>query len=347
MGPVAPLLAIYEIYKQHDRSANFFWVGTRHGPEKELVETYNIPYFSVTSGKLRRYYSLWNLVDIFKIFFGFFQSIVLLIKYQPDLVISAGGFVSVPLHYAAALLGIPAWIHQQDAQAGLANRLMAPVASQITCALADSQNQFKRRKIQWIGNPVRDLSVPDLSVSRQYFDLPNDAKVILAFGGGTGSEHLNSLIIEALPHLPSYAHIIHLTGRDRPDNLAQGAVNTFKNYHPYKFLTSKMKDAYAVADLIIGRGGFVTITESASLAKPTILIPMNNTHQEKNVLELSDKKAVIMMDEKKVNGLNIAHAVKKLLDRPDLAQYLGEHLREVLPPARADKVVEIVEKLIK
>src|SRR3990167_8031404 len=109
LGPVVPLLAIAEIYHKHNPQVEFIWVGTKNGPEKELVDRYHIPFFTITSGKLRRYTSLWNFFDIFKIIFGFFQSLFLLWHEKPSLLITAGGFVSVPLHFAAYALGIPAW----------------------------------------------------------------------------------------------------------------------------------------------------------------------------------------------------------------------------------------------
>src|SRR3989344_3444225 len=187
LGPVVPLLAIAEIYKKHNPQAEFIWVGTENGPEKELVEQYQIPFFTVISGKLRRYISLWNFFDLFRIAVGFFQSLFLLWHEKPNLLITAGGFVSVPLHFAAGALGIPTWVHQQDFQAGLANKLMSRVSKKITTALRETAKDFPEEKTEWIGNPARDLSVKNTDESRQKFGIPSGAPVILAMGGGTGS----------------------------------------------------------------------------------------------------------------------------------------------------------------
>lgn len=114
LGPVTPLLAIAQAYREKYPDTEFIWIGTKNGPEKELVEKNNIRFLTLTSGKLRRYFSFWNIFDLFQIVVGFFQAFIFLIKEKPSLLISAGGYISVPLHWAGALLAIPEWIHQQD-----------------------------------------------------------------------------------------------------------------------------------------------------------------------------------------------------------------------------------------
>ncbi len=345
LGPVVPLLAIAEIYKKHNPHAEFFWVGTQNGPEKDLIAEYNIPFFTIFSGKLRRYISLWNFLDIFKILFGFLQSLFLLWQKKPDLLITAGGFVSVPLHFAAFTLGIPAWVHQQDVQVGLANKLMSYTATKITTALRDSQSYFTEDKTEWIGNPVRDLSVSDVSESRKKFNIPEGVPVILAMGGGTGSSNINKLVIEALPAWPRDWHVIHLVGRERPRELQENATSVFPNYHVYQFLKTEMKDAYAIANVVIARAGFASITELAALGKASILLPMSLTHQEVNAKLLSDNKAAIVLDERTDNGLKLARVVIELIEFPETSDYLGKRLQTVLPPASHAKVLEIIDSL--
>jgi UDP-N-acetylglucosamine--N-acetylmuramyl-(pentapeptide) pyrophosphoryl-undecaprenol N-acetylglucosamine transferase len=345
LGPVVPLLAIAEIYKKHDPHVEFFWVGTVHGPEKELVNEYNIPFFTIISGKLRRYISFWNIVDIFKITLGFFQSLFLLWQKKPDLLITVGGFVSVPLHFAAFALGIPAWVHQQDAQVGLANKLMSYTAVKITTALRDSQAAFPEDKTEWIGNPVRDLSVKNIHDSYPKFGIPEGVPVILAMGGGTGSATINKLILEALPAWPRDWHVIHLVGRERPRELQENATSVFPNYHVYQFLKGDIKDAYAIADIIIARAGFASITELAALGKAAILVPMSDTHQEVNTKLLSENKAAIVLDERTDTGLKLARIVMDLIELQDTRAYLGKRLQTVLPPASPHKIVEIVHNI--
>lgn len=345
LGPVVPLLAIAEIYKKHDAGAEFFWVGTQRGPEKELITEYGIPFFTIMSGKLRRYISLWNFFDIFKIGFGFLQSLFLLWQKKPDLLITAGGFVSVPLHFAAFTLGIPTWVHQQDAQVGLANKLMSYTAKKITTALRDTQAAFIEHKTEWIGNPVRDLSVPSREESRKKFGIPDGVPVILAMGGGTGSSTINKLVIEALPAWPRDWHVIHLVGKERPKELQENATKVFGNYHVYQFLKKEMKDAYAIADVVIARAGFASITELAALGKACIFLPMSGTHQEVNARLLADNKAAIVLDERADTGLKLARIVADLIELQETREYLSRRLQTVLPPADPKKIVEIVHSI--
>ncbi|KKR34474.1 MAG: UDP-N-acetylglucosamine-N-acetylmuramyl- (pentapeptide) pyrophosphoryl-UDP N- acetylglucosamine transferase [Candidatus Magasanikbacteria bacterium GW2011_GWA2_40_10] len=346
MGPVVPLLAIAEIYHKHNPQVEFIWVGTKNGPEKELVDRYHIPFFTITSGKLRRYTSLWNFFDIFKIIFGFFQSLFLLWHEKPSLLITAGGFVSVPLHFAAYALGIPAWVHQQDSLAGLANKIMSRIAKKITTALRESEKDFPENKTEWIGNPVRNLSVADINESRRKFSVPQGAPVILAMGGGTGSASINKLVMEAVSAWPREYQVIHLVGKERPRELQESASKVFPNYHVYQFLKEEIKDAYAIADVVIARAGFATITELAALGKPAILLPMSGTHQEVNSKLLADHQAAIVMDEKVADGLKLARTVVDLIAYPETRRYLGERLQTILPPAKPQRVVDIIEQLV-
>lgn len=346
LGPVVPLLAIAEIYRRHNPQAEFFWVGTQKGPERQLVEEYNIPFLSIMSGKLRRYVSFWNFIDVFRIFVAFFQSLFVLWQKKPDVVVTGGGFVSVPIHLAAFMLGIPAWVHQQDVEVGLANRIMSYTARQITTALRDTQLLFPAKKTEWIGNPVRELVPRDAARSRERFNIPEGAPVILAMGGGTGSSSINKLIIEALPNWPREWHIIHLVGRERPRELQENAMKVFTNYHVYQFFKEEIKDAYSIADVVVARAGFATITELAALGKAAVILPMSGTHQEVNAKLIAAHNAAIVLDERTDNGLKLARIVINLLESSEYRFGLGKALRKLLPPADPKKIVHIVDSLV-
>ncbi len=346
LGPVVPLLAIAEVYKKSHPEAEFVWVGTRRGPEKTLVSEYDIPFFTITAGKMRRYFSLLNIFDLIRIASAFFQSLLLLWQEKPVLLISAGGFVSVPLHWAGALLGIPAWVHQQDAVPGLSNKLMVRFAKKITTALQESVKYFPKHKTEWIGNPVRDLSVVDINTSRTRFNIHDDSPVIFALGGGTGSAKINQMVVEAVPHFPHDWHVIHLVGRERPKELATRAAGAFPNYQVFDFFTDEMKDAYAIASVVIGRAGFGTLTELAALGKPAIIIPMMDTHQEVNAKYLAKLNAIVMLDGNATNGLELAKEVKELIKNREFSYLISRRLHEVLPPAKEDKIVGIMDELV-
>jgi UDP-N-acetylglucosamine--N-acetylmuramyl-(pentapeptide) pyrophosphoryl-undecaprenol N-acetylglucosamine transferase len=326
--------------------ATALWVGTKTGPEKALVESRQMLFFTIPSGKIRRYVSPLNILDLFKFVGGFFSSLQLLLSERPDVCISAGGYTSVPVHFAAWVLGIPTWIHQQDVIVGLSNKLMAPLATKITTALEASTTQFSKKKTVWLGNPIRtELLQGSKERARTIFNLNPDLPVVFVTGGGTGSQRVNQLVVEAVQHLKGFAQVIHLTGKERPQELAVRAEKHFDYYQIHQFFTDEMKDAYAVADIVISRGGFGTITEIAALAKPAILIPKPG-HQEQNVQYLSKADAVIVVDENTADGNFLAKKIRELLENSRKREALSQAISALLPPATSEDILNIFKSLV-
>ncbi|HYE59998.1 MAG TPA: UDP-N-acetylglucosamine--N-acetylmuramyl-(pentapeptide) pyrophosphoryl-undecaprenol N-acetylglucosamine transferase [Candidatus Kapabacteria bacterium] len=345
LGPVTPLLAMHEMIRDASREATFVWVGTKGGPEKALVEKAGIPFHTISSGKFRRYLSWWNVIDIAHILIGFFQSLGYLAKERPTVCISAGGFISVPLHYAAWMLGIPTWIHQQDVHVGLANKLMAPVATLITTALEKNLNDFSKKKTFWLGNPIRqEIVLGEKERARKRFHIPSGLPVVFATGGGTGSLRVNQLVAEAVQYLKGECYIIHLSGKERPQELVQRTSELFSHYQVHQFFTHEMTDAYAAADLVISRGGFGTITEIAALGKPAILIPKPG-HQEENVQFLASAGAVLVLSEVTSDGRHLAELVKDVLHDPERIQAMSQVIQRLLPAATPEAVIGFLQRI--
>ncbi len=347
LGPVTPLLAVAQAYREKYPETEFVWVGTVNGPERELVERNNIKFVTLTAGKWRRYFSLLNIFDIFRFAVGFFESVVFIVREKPALLISAGGYVSVPLHWAGAMFGIPQWIHQQDFQVGLANQLMSKTAKVITVALKKNLSAFNIKKTIWLGNPVRpELFKGDKAAAKKMFGIKSDLPVILAMGGGTGSLKLNQMVVESIQHLQGFCEIIHLSGKERPQELVDHAAKYFDYYHHYQFLNKEMADAYAAADLVISRGGFGSISEIAALKKPAILIPKPG-HQFDNVKFIADDQAAVFVDERVSDGLYLAKIIKRLLNNDIERVQMANRLNSLMPSAEKEALVDIVNKLLK
>ncbi|MFA7314787.1 MAG: UDP-N-acetylglucosamine--N-acetylmuramyl-(pentapeptide) pyrophosphoryl-undecaprenol N-acetylglucosamine transferase [Candidatus Magasanikbacteria bacterium] len=347
LGPVTPLLAIRETIQEKYPEAEFLWVGTKTGPEKELIEETDTKFVSITSGKFRRYFSVFNIVDIIKVIVGFFQSIRILWHENPDMCISAGGFVSVPLHFAAWILGIPTWIHQQDIKIGLSNILMAPLASIVTTSVEKNVKHFSQKKTFWLGNPVRqDILHGDRKKAQEIFHLKPNLPVVFATGGGTGSAKVNQMVVEATQHLSGFVQIIHLSGKERPQELVERAKKHFLDYQVYQFFTKEMKEAYAIADIVVSRGGFGTLSEIAALGKVAIIIPKPG-HQEDNVEFLEKNKAAIFVNEITSSGLQLAKIIRDLLVDKEDQKELATKLQALLPVAKKQTIIDIVEKLSK
>ncbi len=345
MGSVAPLLAIHTVCRRYHPEAEFLWLGTAFGPEQGVVTKRGIRFRSVPSGKWRRYFSFWNFTDMFKIMWAFCVSFVILSRERPDILISAGGFVSVPVHAAGWLLGIPAWVHQQDVRAGLANKLMANGADIVTVALEESVRLFKHPRVEWIGNPVRDVHSTEETTARIFFNIPAGSRVVLFMGGGTGSARINDLCAQALPHWPRDWQVIHLTGESRTTAESKRAAEIFTNYHAFSFLDEEIKWAFMLSEVVVARAGFSTISELAELHKPSVFIPMRKTHQEENSDFLAAHKAAVVLDEVLTDGAKLAQVVKDLLLHPAMAKTLGDNLHSLLPPAPSEKIMAIINDL--
>ena len=341
LGPVTPLLALYEHIKDRP-GVTAVWVGTEHGPEEILVQKAGIPFVSLPASKLRRYFSFQTVRDAFVFVQALFYAFFLLRRVRPNVCISAGGYVSVPLHFAARILGIPTWIHQQDVELGLANRLMAPAATLITVALPQSLAFFPKEKTQMLGNPVRPSMLSgDKGAAIQRFGLDPNLPVIFATGGGTGSEKINILITQVALELEDQCQIIHLTGKERkivePDRPLQ-------HYHTYEFLDEAMADAYAASDIVICRGGFGTLSELSALKKAAIVIPKSG-HQEENVRLCADLGGIVSVHEQSITPLELSDKIRGLLENTAVRIHLGETLATCIPTATTDAILDCFKSL--
>lgn len=340
LGSVTPLLAIADefIALDHDQFS-LMWIGTSLGVERNLTSDYPFIYRSILAGKLRRYFSLRNFVDIFSLFIGFWQSLFILLAFHPRLIISAGSFVSVPVVWAAKLLGIKVLIHQQDIRAGLANKLMAPMANIITVAFEKNLADYGSKAI-WIGNPVRKEFK-----GYKNNEINNEFPVLLVLGGGTGSEAINSLVAKNLEDLTKICKIIHVTGKHDIKPLLN--MKTSENYQAYDLLnTPNMALSLSKADLVISRAGLGTLTELAYLSKPSVIIPMPNSHQEDNASYFAEKRAIILLDQKTITDEEFIKAIKDLIsDKTKLAE-LGKKINSSMKENSNETMIEVIKKLL-
>lgn len=337
IGSVSPLIAIFEEIKIRKPETEFLWLATRNGLENQLISSYHIPIKEIQAGKLRRYFSWQNFLDPFLILIGFFQSLFIIAKFKPQVVISAGGYVCVPVVWAAWFLKRPSLIHQQDIVPGLANKLMAPFANIITVTFEKSLKDFPPKKTHWVGNPIRgDVLIGDRQTAYKFFGFDLNIPTILIMGGGTGAIKLNNLVLTCLPELVKFCQIIHLTG----GKMNKTAEQT--RYRSFDFLTDQLKDAYAACDLVISRGGMSALTELAALQKPAIIIPIPQSHQEQNAIEFFRNNAIALLPEKNLSPQNFVEAIKNLIfDQAELMN-LSRNIGKIMPPAAGQKIIEMI-----
>lgn len=349
LGSVVPLIAVYqELLKKGFPKENFLWVGTIKGPEQKFIEDHNIKFESINSGKFRRYFAWQNFFDFFYFIIGFIEAIGIIIRFKPDLVISAGSFVSVPLVWAARMFGKKITIHQQDIRPGLANKIMSAAADKITVTFEKSTNDFDKDKVVWLGNPVREeikiIKGKELRIENyKEFNLDKDKPVLLILGGGTGAMSLNRVITESSPKLLEFCQVLHLTGRNK--NLMEKKEMP-EGYQAFEFLDNDLPLALKIADLVISRAGMSALTELSYLAKPTIIIPIPDSHQEDNAEYFSDRQAVIYLKQNDLTEKKLIDTVNELLNSKEKREQLGNNFKNLLKQGADEKFVKIIENLL-
>lgn len=268
-GHVTPNIALIE--KFHEKGWDVNYIGSKNGIEKELISNLGVSYHPISCGKLRRYFSLQNFLDIFKVIYGIFQSIILCYKLKPDVVFSKGGFVSLPVVLAAKILRIPIVIHESDMTVGLTNKICLPLATKVCTTFPDTKNQIKNKeKVVTTGTPIRkDFFAGDAKVGRDVCGFNDDKKIILVFGGSLGAEKINKTIHEILPDILKDFQVVHICGKEKTDE----SLN-YPGYKQFEYLNEKFPHVLAAADMVISRSGANSIYELVIMRKPNILLPL-------------------------------------------------------------------------
>ncbi|RIO91078.1 undecaprenyldiphospho-muramoylpentapeptide beta-N-acetylglucosaminyltransferase [Staphylococcus haemolyticus] len=255
-----------------DKGHDSFYIGSKTGIEREMIESQlpNIKYYPISSGKLRRYLSVDNAKDVFKVLKGIIDARKVLKKEKPDLLFSKGGFVSVPVVIAARSLNIPTIIHESDLTPGLANKISLKFAKKIYTTFEDTLKYLPKEKADFVGATIRqDLKEGNQARGYQLTGFDDSKKVLLVMGGSLGSKKLNQAIRENLEALLQDYQIIHLTGHGLVDDRIDA-----KGYVQYEFVKETLTDLLAITDTVVSRAGSNAIYEFLTLLIPMLLIPL-------------------------------------------------------------------------
>lgn len=268
-GHVTPNIALLPHLKS--KGYEISYIGSYDGIEKKLIADYEIPYYGISTGKLRRYFDPKNFTDPFRVIKGFNEAKKILKEIKPDVIFSKGGFVSVPVVRAAATLKIPCIIHESDMTPGLANKLCIPVAQKVCCNFPETLSNLPEGKAVLTGSPIREeLKAGNKLAACEVCGFTTNKPVIMVIGGSLGSAAINKAVREALPGLLEDFQVVHICGKEKIDNL----LLTTKGYKQFEYLKAELKDMFAMADLVISRAGANAICEILALKKPNLLIPL-------------------------------------------------------------------------
>lgn len=325
LGSVTPLLNVWEKLKQRSPNCEAVWVGSKGGPEELQVSNAGIKYYSVSSGKLRRYFSFKTFIDPFKIMIGFFDSWFLLKKLKPSVVVGAGSFIQVPVCFAAYLLKIPVVIYQMDVRTGLANLLCAKVASVIAIALPNVKYPWNELKQVLVG-----VVSPNMKGA-------GEADKILIFGGGTGAKYLNDVVEELVEIMPSDWQVVHVCGQGKCNK----QLKNKSNYTQHEsLLNGEMLTAIRDARVVICRAGMGALFEIGYFGKPAIIIPLANSHQEDNASYYANKEAIIVINQEDLSAEVLTVEIEKILSGE--YSYLQKNIATITNYDGADKLGALI-----
>ena len=357
-GHVFPLVAIVReirrIYSKKD--LEFYYIGPKDEFGLILLSQEDFIIKTIISGKLRRYFSWQNYIDIlFKIPAGVLQSFFLILKIKPDLVFSKGGSGSIAVTFCAKILRIPVFIHESDVAPGISNQKTAQWAKKVFVSFPKTE-YFNPSKVILVGNPIRkELLEGDKESAKLLFNLTFEKPIIMVCGGSQGAQAINDFVLRVLNTLLQDYEIIHVTGRENyKETEAESEVvidkNLEKYYHPIGFLDEeKLKHAYKAADLIISRSGSSAIFEIAALGKPSILVPLPTAaarHQAKNAYIYAENGAALVIEQDNLTPNFFMEKLQLLFLRKDALEKMKEEALRFSKPLAAKAVArEILEFL--
>lgn len=346
-GPVAPLLAVADELKRIKPDAEFLFVGTNSGLEQNMVEQAGYKFESIPAAKLRRYFSLRNIIDIFVFGISLVKAYSVLNRFQPDVIFSVGGFVAVPIAWVAKIKKCKIVIHQQDAKPGLANKLISPVAQVITTVFAETAKEFathagmvkgeKIKRVEWVGNPVRKEFFDSTLPYKDFFKLHDKLPILLIMGGATGAKQINDVVGQSIQNLVKSHQVVHITGKGKKvTNFAD------ENYHTFEFVGRELPTIMKMAHLVVSRAGLSTISELSVLGKVAIVVPMPESHQEFNGQVLKDRSAAVVLNKEEFTPEGLTRIVNSLKFNVERQQLLSRNIKNLMPKDAPQKIAQII-----
>ena len=310
-GHVTPNIAL--VPRLRELGYDIHYIGSYNGIEKDLIEPFGIPYHGISSGKLRRYFSVQNFTDPFRVVKGFGEARKLIKELDPDVIFSKGGFVSVPVVLAGKRCKVPVIIHESDMTPGLANKIAIPSASKVCCNFPETLDSLPEGKAVLTGSPIRqELLSGNKIAALDLCGFTSDKPVILVIGGSLGSVVINNTVRQSLPELLKDFQIIHLCGKGKVDD----SLMDTKGYCQFEYIKNELRDIFALSDIVISRAGANAICELLALRKPNLLIPLSakasRGDQILNARSFERQGFSMVLEEEELSGETLISSVHEL-----------------------------------
>ncbi len=361
-GHVYPALAVAQGLQQH-YNADILYLGSDDGLETRLVPPTGLRLETIQAGKLQRFVSWRTVKGVVRIPVGMAQAIGIVRAFRPDVAFTSGGYVAVPAGLASRLTNTPLLMHQQDVPPNLSNKLLAPLATRISVAFADSLRYFPAQKTVQLGNPIRQaiLDVRDVSPqqARKNLGLAPDVPLLLVTGGSQGARHLNQTVCHALPELLKQCQVLHISGSNLLDETRELAGQTLvgvesetrQRYRLEPYMDEEMPSALQAADIVLCRSGASSLSELAVLGKPGVLVPLppaiGGSPQEVNAAMFQREGAAEVILNDLLKPELIIERVTSILSQPARLQAMAEAASKLAKPNATQEIVETIVTLAK
>ena len=349
-GHIYPALAVARSLRDRPNAPELVWLGGHRGLEADLVRAAGIPVRRLALRSLRTVdLSYHAVLDPIRLGLSVPQAAAILVRERPAAIFTTGGYVAVPTLMAAAPLRIPVVLWDGNVVPGRAVRLTARLADAIAVSHEATGKALGRAGTPWYltGTPIRDVSAIDRAKARARLDLPEDARVMLIFGGSQAVRRFNDAVIEALPRLVERGHILHVTGEDGYAAALAARerlpVESRSRYRPYPFLRDEMLPALVAADLVVGRAGSSTLAEVTALCIPSVIVPYPHAagHQTANARVLAEAGGARLVPDDAFDAGALVDAAELLAD--DAARgRMADAARLFGRPGAANAVAELV-----
>lgn len=341
-GHVIPAIPV--MTRLLEEGVEISFVGSDSGLEEQLLADLRVEYHAIAAGKLRRYFSLRNILDVFSVARGCLQAIALIRRERPDVVFSKGGFVSFPVVLAAWLWRVPVVAHESDLTPGLANRLALPFITTLCVNFTHTQCQRLSRRFKgevlFTGTPVREaLTAGDAERGRRLLEFSGDKPLLVVTGGSLGADIINQTVRDALSELLVRCDVVHICGTGKTLDMSQSG------YRQFEYVADSWGDILAAADLVISRAGANTLYELLLLHKPNLLIPLSakvsRGDQVENARYAKSLGYSHVLEEEQLEPTTLVAAVAAMLDE---LPRLREKLEDFKPLDSVTLITDAIRK---
>jgi UDP-N-acetylglucosamine--N-acetylmuramyl-(pentapeptide) pyrophosphoryl-undecaprenol N-acetylglucosamine transferase len=342
LGPFTPLIAV-EAEWQQVADIETDWIITPKGPERQLLEEAGIEFDTLVAPKFSRHkWWQWPFIPLM-LTVSTLRAYALIKKLQPHIMYTLGGYVSVPVAIACKVLGIPIWVHQLDVEVGLANKVMAPLATRVSTTFKESLSSFREGKAICLGGISR-FTESNFSVAPLPVVLNPEKKTLLVTGGGTGSKAINDAIEVIVDKLESEMNVIHLTGAGKLTPEIERLTNLHPDYHAFELVSDEMYSFLSNSDLVATRAGLGILLNLVEFAKPAIFIPLTG-QQEANADLIFEHEAGVVM--RRMTAQLLLQTIKLLMNEPEGREQLSKNIGSLVRMDAARHIVQDSERLIR